>query len=288
MSRASRGRRPAVISRRRRPVTRRAAAVGLPAAALALLAACSSGGSGPAGPASTPLTPRQALLAAASHAQQVTSASETLTVRGSGAQSTTTTGAIQFRRKPALQASETLSTTIAGKRAQIKVILTGTAIYLHEAALAGQLGMPWLKLDLSTLNGTPLASISQLVHSIQGNDFANQTQLLAAARNTRVVGTQTIDGVATTEYAGSIRAAGALKAMPASLRKAMAPQLQLLGNGTISFHVWIDGQHHTRRIADVETVNGETINTTVNITAVNQSVQITIPPASQTASPPGA
>jgi LppX_LprAFG lipoprotein len=287
MFRASGRRRPAVPVRRR-PVRRRAAAVGLSAAALILLlAACSSGG-GPAGTASTPLTPRQALLAAASHAQQVTSASETLTVRGSGAQNTTTTGTIQFQRKPALQASEILNTTVAGKNTQIKVILTGTAIYLHEASLTGQLGKPWLKLDLSTLNGTPLASISQLVHGLQGNDFANQTQLLAVAKNARVIGTQTIDGVATTEYAGSVHAAEALKAMPASFRKAMAPELQVLGNGTISFHVWIDGQHHTRKIADVETVNGETINTTVNITAINQPVHVTIPPAGQTATPPGA
>ena len=276
MFRASSSLRPAVLS------------AGLSAAALILLAACSSGGGGPASAASTPLTPRQALLAAASHAQQVTSARETLAVRVSGAQNTTTNGTIQFQRKPTLQASETLNTAVAGKNTQIKVILTGTAIYLHEASLAGQLGKPWLKLDLSTLNGTPLASISQLVHSLQGNDFTNQTQLLAEAKNARVVGTQTIDGVATTEYAGSVRAAEALKAMPASFRKAMAPELQVLGNGTISFHVWIDGQHLTRRIADVEKVNGETINTTVNITAINQPVQITIPPASQTATPPGA
>ena len=97
-------------SQRRRPVPRRAAAVGLSAAALIVLGRllvrwrrCT---------ASTPLTPRQALLAAASHAQQVTSASETLTVRDSGAQNTTTTGAIQFQRKPTLQASETLNTTV--------------------------------------------------------------------------------------------------------------------------------------------------------------------------------
>ena len=218
----------------------------------------------------------------------MTSASETLTVRDSGAQNTTTTGAIQFQRKPTLQASETLNTTASGKSTQIKVILTGTAIYLHEAALAAQLGKPWLKLDLSALNGTALASISQLVHGLQGNDFANQTQLLAVAKNVHVVGTQTIDGVATTEYAGSVRAAEALKALPASFRKAMAPELQVLGNGTISFHVWIDGQHHTRKITDVETVNGETINTTVNITAINQPVQIALPPASQTVTPPGA
>jgi hypothetical protein len=280
--------RPAVPSRRRRPVPGRAAAVGLSAAALIVLAACSSGGGGPASTASTPLTPRQALLAAASHAQKVTSASETLTVRDSGAQNATTAGTIQFQRKPTLQASETLNTTAAGKSTQIKVILTGAAIYLHEAALAGQLGKPWLKLDLSALNGTDLASIAQLAHSLQGNDFANQTQLLAVAKNVHVAGTQTVDGVATTEYAGSVRAAEARKTLPASFRKAMAPELQVLGNGTISFHVWIDGQHHTRKITDVETVNGETINTTVNITAINQPVQIALPPASQTVTPPGA
>ena len=279
--------RPAVPSRRRRPVPRRAA-VGLSAAALIVLAACSSGGSGPAGTASTPLTPRQALLAAASHAQKVTSASETLTVRDSGAQNATTAGTIQFQRRPTLQASETLNTTAAGKSTQIKGILTGTAIYLHEAALAGQLGKPWLKLDLSALKGTALASIAQLAHSLQGNDFANQTQLLAVAKNVHVAGTQTVDGVATTEYAGSVRAAQALKTLPASFRKAMGPELQVLGNGTISFHVWIDGQHRTRKITDVETVNGETINSTVLITAINQPVHITIPPASQTATPPGA
>jgi hypothetical protein len=274
MFRASGSWRPAVLT-------------SLSAAALALLAACSSGG-GPASTASAPLTPRQALLAAASHAQQVTSASETLTVRVSGAQSATTTGSIQFQRKPTLQASETLNTPAAGKNTQIKVILTGTALYLHEASLAGQLGKPWLKLDLSALNGTPLASISQLAHSLQGNDFANQTQMLAVARNARVVGKQTINGVATTEYAGSVRAHEALKSMPASFRKIMAPELQVLGNGLISFRIWIDGQHHARRIADVETVKGETISTTVNITAINQPVQITVPPASQTATPPGA
>jgi len=280
--------RPAVVSRHHRPVPRRAAAAGLSAAALIALAACSSGGGGPASTASTTLTPRQAMLAAASHAQKVTSATETLTVRDSGAQTGTTTGIIQVQRKPTLQASETLNSTAAGKSTQIKVILTGTAIYLHEAALTGQLGKPWLKLDLSALKGTALASISQLAHSLQGNDFANQTQLLAAAKNVHVVGTQTIDGVATTEYAGSVRAAQALKSLSASFRKAMAPELQVLGNGTINFHVWIDGQHHTRKITDVETANGETVNTTVNITAINQPVQIALPPASQTITPPGA
>jgi hypothetical protein len=125
------------LSRWCRPVRQRAAAVGLPAAALILVAACSSAAMSAGGsPASTPLTPRQALLAAATQAQQVTSATETLAVHDSTSGSTTT-GTIRIRLKPTLLASESLTVTAAGTRTRIKMILTSTAIYLREASLAG-------------------------------------------------------------------------------------------------------------------------------------------------------
>jgi hypothetical protein len=262
----------------------RSRAVGLSVAALVLVAACGSGGSGSASP---PLTPKQAMLAAAAQAQKVTSATETLTVQNSGIQSATTTGTIQVRRTPTLQLSGNLNVTGAGKSTQIKMILTSTAIYFSEPSLAQQVGKPWLKIHLAALNKTPLASIAQLVHSLQSNNFANQTQLLAAAKNVRVVGKQTVDGVPTTEFAGSVHTAEALKALSPAFRKALAPSLQVLGNRTMTFHIWVDGQHHARKVTEVVTINGETINTTVNITAINQPVQITPPPASQTFTPPG-
>jgi hypothetical protein len=93
--------------------------------------------------------------------------------------------------------------------------------------------------------------------------------------------------VSTTEYVGSVTAGQALKALPASYRKALSPELAALGNTTIHFHVWIDGQHHVRKIIDVESVSGENISTTVTINAINQPVHITPPPASQTTSIPG-
>jgi hypothetical protein len=267
-----------------RPVRRRACAVGLSAAALVLAAACSSGGtSGGGSSASTPLDPRQALLAAATQARQVTSAAETLTVQDSTSGSTTT-GTVQIRLKPALLASENLNVTAAGTSTQVKAIVTGTAIYLHEASLAGQLGKPWVKMDLSALSaaGTIGASVVQLIHSVQGNSFTNQAQLFTVATNTRAAGTHTVDGVTTTEYTGSFTAAAALKALPASLRQALAPELQALGNSPVSFREWVDSQHHLRKMTETETVNGDTVNITINVTAINQPVHITPPPASQT------
>jgi hypothetical protein len=60
------------------------------------------------------------------------------------------------------------------------------------------------------------------------------------------------------------------------------PPACLLGNSAVSFREWVDGQHHVRKLTEVETVNGDTVNTTINITAIDQPVSITLPPTSQT------
>ena len=278
---------PSAPSRWRRPGGQRTAAAGLSAAALILVAAaCTSGGtSADGGSAGTSLTPRQSLLAAATQAQQVTSATEALAVKGSGASSSTMTGTVLIRLKPALLVSENLDVTAAGTSTQIKMIIAGTDIYLHEAALTSQLGTLWVKMDpsaLPALAGTSGASLAQLLQSLQSNNFTKQAQLFTLAKNTRVVGTQTVGGVSTTEYAGSLTAAEGLKALPASLRQALAPGLRALGNSTIYFREWVDGQQHLRKITETEALNGDTVTTTINITGINQAVQITLPPASQT------
>src|SRR5262249_8642277 len=107
---------------------RRAPAVFLSPPALILLCACSVRSKS----AAAPLTPRQAVLAAANQAQQVTSATETLTAQVSGVSSSATTGTILIRLKPALLVSGNLNTTTAGVSTRIKMILTSAAMYFSE------------------------------------------------------------------------------------------------------------------------------------------------------------
>jgi LppX_LprAFG lipoprotein len=263
----------------------RAAATGLSAAALVLLTACSSAGSNPASGASTPAgsSPRQALLAAAIQAHRVTSVTESLAVHTGDE---TTTGTIQVQLKPALRAAATLTVAAGGKNLRIKEIITDRVIYLHIPQLTRQLGKPWAKIDLSALKGAGTA-FAQLLHGVQNNEFANQTQLLTAAKNVRVIGRQPIDGEPTTEYAGTINAAAALRALAPAARKSLAPMLRQLGDMPISFHAWIDGQHRTRKLTEVQTINGQTVSTSVHTYGFNQPVHIALPPASQTATPPG-
>jgi hypothetical protein len=265
-------------------------AVGLSAVALVLVvasSACGTGSIGGKGPAGTALTPRQALLAAETNAKKLTSATETLTIKTSGVLGSTTTGTIQFRRTPTPEFSENLIAGVAGKSVQVKVILTGTALYLHESALAREFGKPWLEIRLSALDKARLAAFAQIVQNLQSDNFLNVTQMFAAVKNVRSIGKRTVEGVPTTEYGGSFRAGELSRALPPSLRKALATSLRMLGNSAVTFYIWVDGQGYPRKTFDVATVNGVTINTTLNITAINQPVQITPPPASQTVSPPG-
>jgi hypothetical protein len=276
----------AALSWRSGPAPRRAVATSLSAAALIVIAACgSASGSGSGG---NTLTPREALLAAASHTQKVTSAVETLNVKVSGTQSLSTSGTVQVQLKPAPLIGANLNIAEAGKTTPLKEVLTGHAIYFSAPALTGQIsGKPWVKIPLSALKGTAAASFGQLFHSLQSDNFANQTELLTVAKNAHIVGKQTVDGTSTTEYAGSFKAGQALKALPASFRSALSPELAALGNTTINFHVWIDSQNHVRKMIEAESINGENVNTTVKINSINQPVHVAVPPAGQTAPMPG-
>ena len=277
--------------------SRRPVAIGLSAAALTLLAACSSGGSGSApGAASTGTAAASsgtgtgsaasgsagsALLTAATQAQTINSAVTTLRIQVTGSQASTETGTLQYQRTPSLM-SQDMHIAAEGGNTEIKMILTGTDMYFSEPGLPA--GKTWMKFGLAALKGKS-ASFAQLIQSMQSNNFTNQAQLFAVAKNAHVVGPATIDGVATTEYAGSFRASDAVNALSPAVRNVLGAQLKSLGNSVVSFREWIDGQHRMRQVIENETVKGHAVTTTMNVTAINQPVQIPLPAASEVTSP---
>lgn len=262
------------------------------AAALALIAGCSAGSgnsamprgtTGPTGTA-TKLTPLQAMRLAAVETQRVNSMAATFSEQVGTAGSVN--GTMQLRLKPKLLAHETVSSSIKGRSSTIEEIVSVKAIYLK--APSNPTGKPWLEIRLASLSGNLGKSIQSLLQSAQTGNPATQTQMFAASRNIHQVGTQVVNGVQTTHYAGSVTAAQALTKLPPAVRKGFAPVLKRM-SGDIRFNVWIDGQHHTRRGVVVENVEGQTVTVTVNVTAVNQPLQLTLPPRDQvTVLPPSA
>lgn len=268
---------------------RRAAAVALCAAALAVTAGCSTGSgsssvplgtTGPTGTTgttgtATKLTPRQAIRLAAFETQRVSSMAATFSEQIGTVGSVN--GTLQLRLKPRLLAHETLSSSISGRSSTVEVIVSVKAVYVKKPG--NPTGRQWLEVRLSSA-GNLGKSIQSLLQSAQNGNPAAQTQMFAGSRNVHKVGTQVVNGVQTTHYAGTVTAAQALSKLSPTIRKGFAPLMKLISGG-IHFNVWIDNQHVTRRLVEVESVEGQTVTLILNVTAVNQPVQITLPPRGQ-------
>jgi hypothetical protein len=266
---------------------RHAAAVALGAGALALIAGCSAAGSsagsaGSGGAAAKPVSPHTALTLAADQSKRVNSMAATFSSQLGGSASETTTGTMQMQLRPSLVVEENLKVTTGGKTTPMDEIITPKVVYLKSGlpSLGTSAGKPWLEIEFSSLKGSLGSALSSLLQNAQNGNPATQTQMLAASKNVHEVGTQVVNGVQTTHYAGSFTPSAALDTLSPSLRKTLGPIMKSV-NGNISFNVWIDSQHVTRKVVVVENIQGHSVTTTMNVTSVNQPVQVTLPPAGQ-------
>jgi hypothetical protein len=189
---------------------------------------------------------------------------------------------MQLRIKPSLLVNAEMKVAVAGRTVPFSEILTNKVIYLKIPGLSPPGGKPWVKITFAQL-GKAGAGFGQLLQGLQNGNPLNQTKLLSASKDVRATGTQVIDGVKTTRYTGTFKPSAATAALPPSLRKLMAPQLKLV-QGDVKFTIWIDGQHHARQMVESETLTtGQTVVTTLNVTAINQPVNVSVPPANQVA-----
>jgi LppX_LprAFG lipoprotein len=263
---------------------RKLAAVAAAGTAAALLAAgCSSGMPSGQGSAGSGISPARAITLASQQAKRATSFSSSLSIKMSGIASGAIAGTLEMRTRPLLFDAAFRTMNVGGQSLAggIEEILTGHTLYLKVPALARQLGKPWVKFSFAQFrNGTGM-SLAQIIQQAQQNNPLVQMQMLAGARNVRVVGHQVIDGVPTTHYTGTYTAAAALARLPSSLRATEKKGLQALGVTSVRFSVWIDGQHQARKIVAYETGVSEHATVTLTVTGINQPITITLPPASQ-------
>jgi hypothetical protein len=271
------------------PGSATAARAGLAVGAVLLAAVasgCSAGqgsGSGHGQAAPKPISPIKAIDLAA--AQQVRSLAAKISIGTDSGQVTATMDA-RFRPETFIAMALRSSAAVGSAPTSIKEILTSKALYLADPALKGLTKKPWIKMTFAQISSKAGISIKPLLQNLENSNPENQVKLFAVAKNIHAVGSQTINGVATTEYAGSYQASAALAKLPTSLRKMMRPVLTLMGNTPIRFRVWIDAQHLARKAIVDERVSGRSIVTTYTITSVNQPVNVPLPPRSEVASVP--
>jgi len=285
------------VTRRRARRTAVRPAAGLLAAGAVLTALAGCGGGSSPQPASTPAggqsssssqsggqtgseTAAQAIQAAADQSKKINSYSIRMDESLTGATAEHITGNMQFRLKPTLLAQVSLSIPPSS----VNEILTTKVAYLRIPGL-GSTSRPWVKLSLAGKSGTG-AALGQLLQSAENSNPANQTAALTASRDLRKTGTEVINGIPTTRYEGTYSIADQMKKLPPALRKITSQSIAALGVTKVQFTIWIDGQHQMRRVITVEKGSSSTITTKLDILAINQPVNVTVPPPSQVTSAP--
>jgi len=257
---------------------RRAVFVALCAGTCALLAACSSASPADTSSAKQP-TPQQAITLAADDTGQVHSLAGDISIQAGSAG--TVSGTLQLQLRPSLLMDADLNAALGATSGSISEILTTTALYMQIPGLSTLTnGKPWAEIPFSELSGSLGTTLSQALSDVQETNPLAQAEIFATSKLVHKVGTEIINGISTTQYAGSVSASAALAALPASESKQLAPVLKMI-TGDISFDVWIDSSHVVRKLTENETVSGQVIAATVTITSLNQPLTVSIPPASQ-------
>jgi len=142
---------------------------------------------------------------------------------------------------------------LGGGMLHLSELLKGGSMYVSSPLFDGRLpgGARWLKVDTAQVGQAEGLDPSSL--SIVGGDPGQYLADLKAAGNVSVVGHDSIRGVATTHYAGTIDLLDAAETQPAADRAAARAALQKLiaesGVRNVPVEVWIDDARLVRRLS---------------------------------------
>jgi len=271
---------------------------GLTAIAAAALAGCSAGSSGTgataagthAAAASSPLDAVQLAAKTTGGANSFTGTMSVQATAKAGAPSSgdvsmTATMAEQLR--PSLLAEVQIGTLSAAGQSLpggLSEIITPSNLYMKWSVLTQQLHTtkPWLAIPVSALSKSSGVNLSQLFSQATNSSPLNESQMLAGASGVRKVGTGTMDGVAVTEYTGTVSLDKGMQYLSGSSKAAMQKQIAAAGLSTATFTVWVDGQQVMRKAVITEQGTTVTEVITVAISTINQPVNIQVPAADQT------
>jgi hypothetical protein len=281
---------------RARTASSRVYAAGLTAILAAALAGCAAASSGTA--ATNPSTSSTASSGLASKTT-------------SGANSFTGTMSLQVTPKPGSTGSHNVSfsATMAEQLhpsllAQVNVgsvsgtgstlppgldeIATPTAIYVKWPFLTQALHLtkPWLAIPLAAMSKLSGISFSQLFSQATSSSPLSESQMLAGATSVHKAGTGTLNGVAVTEYTGTLSLDKAIQYLSGSVKAQVQKEMSAAGLTTGTFTVWIDDQHTVRKAIIDENGTAVTETTTFTVDTLNQPVNIAVPTAGQTSQLP--
>ncbi|TYK47376.1 hypothetical protein FXF68_25815 [Actinomadura decatromicini] len=252
-----------------------------------LLSGCN--GDGTANTENMKLSAGEALLKTSQKAGRADSFKADLTVTGTGQNKGEVHADGRFQLRPTLKFSAKLDQfssngqTVPGAKGQ--ALLTDNVLYAKVPQLARFVsdGKPWVKIDLNQLGQQTGFDMKSVVDQIQQVDPAEQTKMFTGSKDARRVGTETIDGVKTTHYTGTVTVQDALNRLDADARQKVEKWLPKdRANGKINFDLWTDGDNLPRKlVSKASDKQGDSGTVTVRYSDYGTSFKVNPPPSDQ-------
>jgi hypothetical protein len=265
-------------------VRRYAAGTAAGAALIVSLTGC-QGDSGSGKDNAVKVSAAQAIDLASKKTSTVYSYKVDVTAGGTGQAVSTMHGVIQVRLRPDLAATGTLDqaslhgqTVPGGERA----ILLGDNFYAKIPQQLTQLtgGKPWVRFSVSQASRQAGVNVGGLLKRANPVD---QTKIFTGSKDVHRVGSETIDGVETTHYQGTLTPQQAATTLDAKTQKSFQQFYQRSGAHNVGFDLWVDRDNLPRKLVSKVATDKGTGTMTMVFSAYNKSFTVSAPPASEVA-----
>ncbi|MGW5039515.1 DUF1396 domain-containing protein [Streptomyces parvulus] len=260
--------------------------VGASVAAL-LLAAGAVGCSGGA-EESPEMTPAAAVAKAAKNTEEIETIRYRMTGRTPEEGRVKAEAQMQLEPEPAMSMKMTALDQGGGQSAEIRLV--DKAMYIGGGAEAAKEmdGKSWMKFDLAAL-GAGGEELDQLGSASQADkNPATESTFLTGAKDVEKVGTETVDGVETTHYRGTVTLADLEKTLDGEdkatreKRQKSLEQYEKMGLDKLTMDMWVDGDEHTKQFRMRGDAAKGPLDMTITFLGFNEPVKVTAPPAKDT------
>ncbi|HEV7628669.1 MAG TPA: hypothetical protein VGO89_19430 [Streptomyces sp.] len=192
--------------------------------------------------------------------------------------------AFELKPKAAMKLDVPSITTGSKTTDGFNEVLIDNMLYLKIPALTKQAGKPWVGFSLDKLGDAAGIDVKAMEDQGHQADPALNAKMLTASKDVHKAGKETVAGVSTTHYTGTIVLTDALNELSADQKTQAQKIFGQTGLDKLNFDTWIDGKQLPRKLKLATGPDSKVdFNTTMTYTDFNSPVSITAPPKSQVA-----
>ncbi|MFF7606403.1 DUF1396 domain-containing protein [Streptomyces parvulus] len=246
---------------------------------------CAEGGGADESPE---MTPAAAVAKAAKNTEEIETIRYRMTGRTPEEGRVKAEAQMRLEPEPAMSMKMTALDQGGGQSAEIRLV--DKAMYIGGGAEAAKEmdGKSWMKFDLAAL-GAGGEELDQLGSASQADkNPATESTFLTGAKDVEKVGTETVDGVKTTHYKGTVTIADLEKTLAdedkatRDKRQKSLEQYEKMGLDKLTMDMWIDGDEHTKQFRMRGDAAKGPLDMTITFLGFNEPVKVTAPPAKDT------